>query len=151
MAVTLFSPTANTTTLYPLEMLQHNSIVITNCVIDVTSAVAHTIDVGLYVLDWNNKTIARLSGSTVTHNCATIGVKNATLPGEVTLLPRQQYFVGVNPTGSVSLRSYGHTCSIYTVAGTSLSALVPISSKAAKTRVMMPWVEFLSKKGNEVL
>lgn len=150
--MTTTAPTTGQTTLYPLPMLEQHSMRAAYANIYVTQAAAgETLDMGIYVLSRELNRISRLPGSLVSFDCGTIGLRNERLPSEVTLLPRQLYFVGFHPSAGLTLRVVEQLVAPYKSVRSSIADTLTLSDKQPKLVQQIPWVELLSTWGNKAL
>jgi hypothetical protein len=132
-------------------MLQANSIAVSHISIEVLSATASTIEVGLYVLNWSTRILSRIPNSGILVVTSAIGILTTELAASVVLQPGQQYFVGFCPSGDTVIRTVGAVMAPWKVAGAALADTIGIISKQAKAWTVIPHVDLLSLKGNEVL
>lgn len=152
MTVVTNTPATGQTTLYPLEMLQHNSLVATHVSAEVSAANSgETLEVGVYVISRYLNTLSRLPGSRVTFDCGTIGVQTLEFPSSITLLPSQQYYIGVLPSAASTLRVVGQVVAPFVSVGSLLAGQLNTTNQQTKAWQLVPWVELLSGWGNEVL
>ena len=151
MTIATNGPASGYTTAYPLPMIQDNSIYVTHASIEIISTAAHTIDMAIYLLDWKNRLLTKVPSSTVTFDCAILGVQTKELSEKAVLLPKVQYFLGFCPTGGTYLRVLGATVAPWKVAGATISDTLSIDTKQTKAWTALPWAELLSTKGTTVL
>ena len=152
MTIATNTPTTNQFTAYPLPMIQDSSLWATHAVMECLSGVVSCeVECAVYILDWPNRQIVKIPGSTFVVPLDTIGVQTIALETTVILRPRQQYYVGFVPNSGGTIRVVGDVTTPINTVDTAPPNTASLLFSMSKGWYAVPWVQLLSTKGSEVL